>query len=806
MLRRDKAAYADLQTNGNWEGSLKPSSNICLRYRALLLGSLPISVLVVPGLAFAQGADEIVVTAQKREQMLNDVGLTVTAIGSDVLEDRQITTLSDIAQLVPGLVFSNSASNTPVYTLRGVGFNDTTLGSYPDVSIYLDEAPLPFPVMTKLTAFDLDRVEVLKGPQGTLFGNNATGGAINYIAAKPTDSFEAGGSISYGRFNTIDGEIYTSGPITGNLSARVAGKITHADGWQRAYSFGGKMGKTRNYAGRVQLAWEPTDRLRVALNLNGWQEKGEPPALQLVGILNQGPANPVTGYPLAPENARSADFSKNIDPYLDNRLLQSIGRIDYDIADDLTVTSLTSYADYKQNMAFDGDGTVLNNADFRYFGGGIKSFSQELRLANNGSGPLRFIIGLNYSSDKARDQSELDYRDSTINTGTAAFLGGIFRSGFRANQNMKNYAAFANVEYDLGDFTLKGGVRYTKSKRRASSCFLGVPQEGANLPFEPLYEFFANLLRSGAGLSPIDLTPEDTLGCLTIDNTGLLGADPTYLPGEFVGKLNEDNVSWRAGIDYRPRPGILLYVNVAKGYKAGSFPSVAASTTEQSQPVRQESLQSYEAGVKMSLIDRTLQANAAAFYYDYRNRQIRSKLLDPNFGPLDVLVNVPKSDVKGFELELTSNPVDWFSAYANFTYLDATVKRYTGLNPETLAVGQDFAGASLPYTPKYQASTGISVDFPVNENLRAFGGADLSYRSGTNAFIGASDIFKIRDYALVDLRAGIKGPDERWTLTIWGKNVTNAYYWDNVAFFFDTVTRWPARPATYGATLSFKTR
>lgn len=758
------------------------------------------------GRNYTPSSNEIVVTAQKREQKLNDVGLTVSAVSGQALQERNITTLSDIAQVVPGLVFSTSASNTPVYTLRGVGFNDTTLGSYPDVSVYLDEAPLPFPVMTKLTGFDLERVEVLKGPQGTLFGNNATGGAINYIAAKPTKSFEAGATVGYSRFNTIDGEAYISGPVTETLSARLSGKITHGDGWQRSFTTGEKTGKTRNYAGRFQVLWEPTDRLRVALNANGWMEKGEPPAVQLIAVRNPGPGNPVSDAPIAPNNARAADFSSNITPYLDNRLWQGIGRVDYDITDDLTVTSLSSYSDYKQKMAFDGDGTVQNNADFRYFGGGIKSFSQELRLANGGSGPFRFILGLNYSSDKASDVSELDYRDSTINTGTAPFLGGIFRSAFRANQNMKNYAAFGNVEYDVGDFTFKGGVRYTESKRKANSCFFGVAAEGANLPFAPLYTFFANLLRSQNGLDPITVTPEQALGCLTINTTGLLGEAPTYLPGEFVGKLNEDNVSWRAGIDYKPRPGMLLYANVAKGYKAGSFPSVAASTTEQSQPVTQESLMSYEAGLKASLIDRTLQANIAAFYYDYQDRQIRSKIADPNFGLLDALVNVPKSTVKGFEVELTANPAEGFSAYTNFTYIDATVKRYTGINPETGAVGQNFDGANLPYTPKYQIATGLSYEFPVSDSLSAFSGADLTFRSDTRAFIGASDLYKIRDYTLLDLRAGIRDPNDAWSLQVWGKNVTNQYYWDNVAFFFDTVTRWPARPATYGATFSYKFR
>jgi outer membrane receptor protein involved in Fe transport len=753
---------------------------------------------------FAEG--DIIVTAQKREQRLNDVGLAVTAIGGDALQERQITTLSDIAQIVPGLVFSNSASNTPVYTLRGVGFNDTTLGSYPDVSVYLDEAPLPFPVMTKLTAFDLERVEVLKGPQGTLFGNNATGGAINYIAAKPTSTFEAGGYLSYGRFNTIDTEAYLSGPLSKTLSARVAGKVTIGDDWQRSYTTDETTGEVENYAGRVQLLWEPTERLRISLNANGWLEKGDPLAVQLISVRNQGPGNPVSDAPLSPEDPRAANFSSNINPYLDNRLWQAIGRIDLDVTDDLTVTSLTSYTDYKQDMAFDGDGVVENNADFRFFGGGIKSFSQELRVANGGSGPLRFIVGLNYSDDRARDTSELDYRDSTITTGTAVFLGGIFRSAFRANQNMKNYAAFANAEYDIGDLTLKGGVRYTKSERRANSCFFGVAAENSSLPFEPLYEFFANALRAQNGLGPIDLTAADTLDCLTIDNTGLLGEDPTFLPGEFVGELNEDNVSWRAGIDYKPRPGLLLYANVAKGYKAGSFPSVAASTSQQSQPVRQESLQSYEAGIKATLIDRTLQANAAFFYYDYQDRQIRSKIADPNFGLLDALVNVPKSDVKGFEIELTATPTTGFSAYANFSYIDAKVKEYTGINPETGALGQNFDGAELPYTPKYQVSTGVSYEFPVGATLLAYGGADLTYRSDTTAFIGGSELFKIKDYALVDLRAGIKDADDRWSLQVWGKNVGNEYYYDNVAFFFDTVTRWPGRPATYGATLGVKFR
>jgi iron complex outermembrane receptor protein len=743
------------------------------------------------------GIQDIVVTANKREQKLNDVGISVTAIGASQLQERQILSLQDIAQSVPGLTFSPSASNTPVYTLRGVGFNDTTLGAYPDVSVYLDQAPLPFPVMTKLTAFDLERIEVLKGPQGTLFGNNATGGAINYIAAKPTNHFEAGASIGYGRFNQITGDAYVSGPVTETLGVRLSGHVDHGDDWQKSYSTGEKTGRKRNYAGRLLVDWQPTDRLRVNLNLNGWLERGAPQAVQVIGTRSAIPGvpNPVEGVPLAPENARAADFSSNIDPRNHNDLWQIAGRIDFDMTDDITVTSLTSYTDYKQRMSFDGDGVVENNADFKHFDGSIKSFSQELRLANAASNRFRWVIGGNYSSDKAKDSSHLVYGDSTIFTGA-----GIFESAFRANQDMKNYAAFANGEFDIGAFTLKGGVRYTKANRKANSCFYGVPDNDSYLPFVPLYTFFANNLRTANGLPPIDTV--DALSCMTIDTTGLNGNTPTYLPGEFTGKLNEDNVSWRAGIDYKPRPGLLLYANVSKGYKAGSFPSVAASTTEQSLPVKQESLLSYEAGIKATLLDRTLQLNAAGFYYDYRDRQIRSKLIDPNFGVLDVLVNVPKSSVAGFEVELNAQPIRGFNAYANFTYLDSEIKRFVGLSAE--GVAGNFKGDPLPYTPKYQIGTGLGYEFDVSDRLKMSAGADLTFRSETNAIIGGSQLFDIRDYTLLDLRAGIKDADDRWSLQFWGKNVTNEYYWTNVASFFDTYTRWAGQPATYGATFSVK--
>ncbi|WP_375713753.1 TonB-dependent receptor plug domain-containing protein, partial [Sphingobium sp. BS19] len=160
---------------------------------------------------------DIIVTANKREENINKVGLSITAFSGEALAERKITSLQDIASAVPGLSYAASTANTPVFTLRGIGFNESSLGVYPAVSVYVDQAPLPFPVLASHSAYDLERIEVLKGPQGTLFGQNSTGGAINYIAAKPTDTFTAGGDVSYGRFNTIEGNAHISGPITDTL-------------------------------------------------------------------------------------------------------------------------------------------------------------------------------------------------------------------------------------------------------------------------------------------------------------------------------------------------------------------------------------------------------------------------------------------------------------------------------------------------------------------------------------------------------------------------------------------------------------
>src|SRR5688572_4974461 len=218
---------------------------------------------------------ELIVTAQKREESINDVPMSVTAASGETLTELGVTDTSQLVKIVPGFNYTPSYYGTPVFSIRGVGFLDTSLAASPTVSVYVDEAPLPYSIMTLGATLDLERVEVLKGPQGTLFGMNATGGAINYVAGKPTETLQAGFTGSYGRFNTVDLQGFVSGPITETLSGRLAVRMLRSGDWQRSYTRNDSVGEQDLINGRASLLWQPADRFRALLTLSAWQDRGE---------------------------------------------------------------------------------------------------------------------------------------------------------------------------------------------------------------------------------------------------------------------------------------------------------------------------------------------------------------------------------------------------------------------------------------------------------------------------------------------------------------------------------------------------
>jgi outer membrane receptor protein involved in Fe transport len=266
------------------------------------------------------GVDEIIVTAQKRSESINKVPMSITALTADSLSDRGINRPEDLQKVVPGFTYTETASGTPVYTLRGIGFYDSSIAAAPAVSIYADQIPYTTSSMARLGTYDLVRVEVLKGPQGTLFGANSTGGAVNYIAAQPTSTLQAGGSIEYSRFATFRGAGYISGPLGQTLEGRLAFQITQGGDWQKSATRGDTLGQRDQFAGRLLLNWNPADGVAFKLNLNGWRDRSDTQQPQLLAITTSNPAacdpaNPVVcvrpdvaASPDNPTNARTADW------------------------------------------------------------------------------------------------------------------------------------------------------------------------------------------------------------------------------------------------------------------------------------------------------------------------------------------------------------------------------------------------------------------------------------------------------------------------------------------------------------------
>ena len=743
------------------------------------------------------GVQEIVVTAEKRQETANSIPMSITAATGAQLEQAGVKQPRDLVKLTPSFSFADSYVGSPIYTLRGVGFSDISLGGRPTVSLYVDEAPVPFAIETRGVNLDLERVEVLKGPQGTLFGQNATGGAINFIAAKPTRSFQAGASLSYGNYNALDVGGYVSGPVSDTVAIRIAANHTQSDPWQTSYTTGAKNGAGDFTNGRILIDWTPTSRFKAELNLNGWLDHSDVQAGQAIAITPSVPAAAgfITGlntYPLAPGNARAADWNPGLDYARRNNFIQANLRLDYDLPDRLTLTSITAYSRYRERQLQDIDGTTLSNLSQTTLGK-MTSVSEELRVSGDLTPKGHFVAGLNYAHDEVLE-TNYDLNPQSTTAYTFAPFGLPLFGGFRDsdNQSTDTTAVFANADYQVLDqVKIHGGARYTRAIDKFNGCTADV---GDGVAAED-FGFLQNYFRGLAGLAPNPAIAPG--GCVT--------ANAAFVPGLVRSTLDEDNVSWRVGADWTPLSRTLVYFNVSKGFKAGGYPDLAASVATQFLPARQESVVAYEAGFKTSLAQRTVQLNGAVFYYDYADKQILGRVLDPVFGPLLKLVNVPKSAITGAELQVVWAPIRGLNLTAGGSYIDSHVlDHFTNYDPNGQV--KDFNGEAFPNTPRWQFVADADYRFALSDRLDGFVGGNVSYQSATNSQLGDLALLNVKAYALVDLRAGLASHDDAWKLTVWGRNVGDVYYWTTANRDLDTTVRFAGMPATWGVTLAYRYR
>lgn len=796
-------------------------------------------------------ANEIVVTANKREQAINDVGLTIQAATGETLVERGIKGPEDLVKLVPGFTFTQSLYSTPVYTLRGIGLYDATFGAAPSVSIYTDEIPRNVPVMSDALDLDVQRLEVLKGPQGTLFGQSSTGGAINYILAKPTDTFQAGAFASYERFNRFEASGYVSGPIGDSFSARLAVKGVTGGAWQRSLSRpDDENGDERKLMGRLTLDFNPSSDVLVRFTATGSKDKSDPLAPQYAGtVLNiygsqaqlaasgnpygrvdaaryqqitnpaspgydasfagrqsvvvgrlssanaavRAGANALLGTPVS-TNARDAEWTPGLLGKSDNDYYQFALHGEFSVTDNLTFVSNTSYAKKDLAYAQDLDGTTARVVDVP-LDGYVKAFNHEFRLSGDSS-RFNWIVGASLDDLRTEQNNFFYLGDYSAN----ADLISLTLNNFNSKQISIGF--FGNAEYEVvPNLKIQGGVRYTENELDATYCY--------NDPAIDTAQGAAFLFGAALNSVPISIQPGQ---CFPTTGDLLLGtAKSTLAPVQ--SSLNEHNVSYRVGANYQFPGGSLLYATVSQGYKAGIFSAIGASRANQYTPATQEKVIAYEGGFKGPLLGNRVQFNAAGFYYDYSDKQVRGRVQDVVFGLLEKMLNVPKSYVWGLEADVSGELFTGLRLSASGTYLKSKVTDDYFQTSDGLAVYNaagftgNFKGSKLPYTPKYSGNVDLQYETALSAGMKAFLGGTVVYTGTQNATFETAtllaDDFVIPSHTTVDVRAGIASEDDRWRVTAFGRNVTNESYITGVSTFLDTIIRYRGKPAVYGVSAQF---
>jgi iron complex outermembrane recepter protein len=756
----------------------------------------------------ADVAEDIVVTAQRRSENLSRVPLSVTAFTGAALASTGVTDPTQLTRVVPGLTFAKSGSNTPIYTLRGVGFNTRNISSTSPVGIYVNEVAYAYPYMSGGPLFDIDQIEVLKGPQGTLYGRNTTGGLINFITSRGTDTFKAGVTATIGNYQTYNLEGYVSGPLSDGITARLAAITENSDkGWQRSVTRGDRLGEKERYAARLSLDFDRGGPLTAQFTGNYWRDKSDTQAAQAVALRADVPPflPPTVGASiLSNPNARDANWtpeSAGVPPLTTNAEFYGLsGRLNFALNDNLSIISLTGYSHLVRDDSTDLDGTPFQFANFRQTSK-LSSFSQELRLAGT-TGALRYTLGGYYAQDKVRDSELLFITDATTNNLLRFFALGIPQTTYTAaqisqsaarlfdssDQRSETKSGFVNLDYTFSDqFRIIAGARYSADSLRFRGC--SYDADGNDLAL------WNTLVNNFAGV-PGTLQRN---ACLTY-RTDAQGR-AVALQDLVRQTLKQNNVSFRVSGNYTPNADLLLYASISRGYKNGAFPTIPANLDTQLAPAGQERLIAYEGGIKAKLFDRRVIFNGAAFYYDYSNKQTLGRILDPVFTTLERLVNIPKSRVFGAELDISWRVTRELSLKAAGTFLNSKIERYSGF--DAAGVPQNFQGKEFTFTPKTQLSLIASYDRPISTDLGIETTLAANYQSRSFGDLENSAPFRIDGYGLLNANIALYSLDNQWRVGVFAKNLTDKYYATTTFYLRDTISRYAGMPRTYGLTVGY---
>jgi iron complex outermembrane receptor protein len=726
--------------------------------------------------------EEITVTSQRREQNIQDVGVAVTAFSGEQIKTLGFEQSIDVARMTPGVFISASiAGQTSQYTIRGVTQNDFTDSVESPVAVYVDDGYIAMMQGQTFALFDIDRVEVIKGPQSTLFGRNATGGVVQYITRKPTEDLEGYGDVTYGRFNQVRLEAAVSGPLTENVLARFSVMYNRFDPFlknlfpQGAVNIGGPVPgggqdlyDDNTFAGRGQLLFklnEDADFLISVFHADTktssapYQDVATVAVLDAQGrVINTQYSSPTEvregigpggialdmnfdGNPLRP--TPGGDFFGYVDAdgpgrtFSQDFAFQGLDRfkttggtakLTWDF-DAFTLISITDYKHFSKYVAMDVDAGPADQFIFAS-DAGEDSLTQEIRLEGE-TERMRWVTGLYYL-----------YIDNNTNNGflvlptsvMSPFFLGAGVGADLVNQialKTNSYSAFGQVEYDVTEtVTLTVGGRVVREDKS--------------------YNFAQSLFAS--------------TNDLTVDTTALIV--PLRTP--FADKTGNTLWAGKAQIDWRPNEDVLLYVSVNRGVKAGSFnaklPDGTPPLSDARIPYKAEVLTSYEVGFKSTLLGGAARLNGAFYYYDYNDYQASV------FSTVSSVTQNANATIKGGELELIATPADGLDMMFSIGALDATVKNLE------IAPGV-FRNVEPAFTPDVQVSGLIRYEFPqelAGGNIALQG--DASYTGSFFDNIRNFDSQRHASYVVVNARINWRSLDGAWDMAVFVNNLLKEHY------------------------------
>jgi iron complex outermembrane recepter protein len=704
------------------------------------------------------GLEEIVVTAQRRSENLQKVPVSVSAVTSDALASAGIRNGADLGRIVPALsVFTTSGAVQPF--LRGVGTPSSLQGYESSVAVYVDDTYISRVPPSLLELSSIERVEVLKGPQGTLFGRNASSGLIRIITRDPSHDPVLEGSLGLSNYGTFRGTLYASTGITSNLAVDVSGLITdQADGWGRNFGIGGKWGKDTTKAARTKVKWEPTSTTSVILSADYTHSRN---SFIANSQYNYGPYRGYSEPPYGLQPRRGFyDIETNDPPIVVEENYGFSGKIAQDLSFG-TLSSITTYRKDTGYNVFDSDfsSQPFLRADLYGF---TKTFTQELQLASRKSSDFTWIAGLYYLNSRA---GYLPSRFTGDGIDVAAPLLGLpagthLVSDTYAENRNKSYAGYAQATYHVTPTTgITLGARYTKDDI--------------------------------AGVGSSQIYP--------------VGGTPFTLS-----TVNESSsfkkFTYKAAIDQQVTPDVLVYVSQSRGYKAGLYNTLPVNNT----PAKPEVLDATEIGVKSELFDRKLRLNAAGFYYKLHDAQFQQFN-----GPTVQVINAKSARIWGAEIDGVAVLARGLQLRFSGGYLDTKYTSFTNAqtpvpNPNTdPALGPvggyldnlapyDASGNRIVRAPKWTANIGANYELETSAGNFNF---DVNYSYTGNFYWDADNVLKQPGYGLLDAQIKYTFPQqERFSVRLWAKNLTKREYY--VAEIQSSGARgssaMPGAPRTYG--------